>query len=453
MALSSTTVWEVRTAGNDANGGGFKPGASGTDFSQQNSPQYALTGIATAGAGATFLTASAAADMVGNVLQVISGTNFTTGFFEVASVVVGVSVTVDRSICTGVGSDGVINIGGALASPGMAGAAHIGSNVIYKKSGTYSITNSSSNVSGGRITLTGGTGTAPTRLIGYNATRDDYGTKPILQASGISSVAIITGASHTNVENITVDGASLTSIRGFTGVDVLWLCKAMGCTNSGFDASVLHLACEATGCGTAGSAFQPASTSIFIGCNAHDNTVTGFNGVGTYIDCISESNSGGSTDGFNNAASGTAKYYNCTAYNNGRHGFQKQGGGSRGEYMGCLSYGNASNDFDTSEASDSGCLLIKCAGVNVDAQILRNLNFVTLSADPFTSGAAGDLSLNTTAGGGAACRAAGIFGAFPGGTTTGYRDIGAVQHQDSGGGGSVPRFGKHGDGPSFRGAA
>lgn len=65
---------------------------------------------------------------------------------------------------------------------------------------------------------------------------------------------------------------------------------------------------------------------------------------------------------------------------------------------------------------------------------------VTLTADPFTNKAGGDYSLNSVAGGGAACRAAGFPGAFPGGTTTGYLDVGAVQHQDAGGGGSTGGF-------------
>ena len=62
---------------------------------------------------------------------------------------------------------------------------------------------------------------------------------------------------------------------------------------------------------------------------------------------------------------------------------------------------------------------------------------VTLTADPFTNAAGGNFALNNTVGGGAACRAAGIPGVFPGGLTTGYIDIGAVQHQDSGGGGGL----------------
>jgi len=56
---------------------------------------------------------------------------------------------------------------------------------------------------------------------------------------------------------------------------------------------------------------------------------------------------------------------------------------------------------------------------------------ITLTADPFTDGDNGDFSLNTAAGGGALCRAAGID---PAGQT-GYIDIGAVQHEDAGGGG------------------
>ena len=64
-------------------------------------------------------------------------------------------------------------------------------------------------------------------------------------------------------------------------------------------------------------------------------------------------------------------------------------------------------------------------------------NAVTLTGDPFTNAAGGVFALNNTASAGAACRAAAYPGAFRGGLTTGYLDIGAAQHQDSGGGGPV----------------
>ena len=54
-------------------------GGTGTDFSQQASAQFALTSVTTSGAGSTFLTASAANSMIGNIAHVVSGTNFTAG--------------------------------------------------------------------------------------------------------------------------------------------------------------------------------------------------------------------------------------------------------------------------------------------------------------------------------------------------------------------------------------
>ena len=45
MALAAASVVEVRTAGNDTNGGGFVTGASGTDFSQQDAAQCTATDL------------------------------------------------------------------------------------------------------------------------------------------------------------------------------------------------------------------------------------------------------------------------------------------------------------------------------------------------------------------------------------------------------------------------
>lgn len=150
MAVAATMVWEIRstaTAGN-VNGGGFKPGATGTDYSQQNAAQYNLTGIASSGAGNVVLSALAAANMVGNIAHVISGTNFTAGWFEITSVSVGVSITFSTNkagaaICTGVGASGVINIGGALslgdASDDAAFENGVAGNTFWIKNGTYTL--------------------------------------------------------------------------------------------------------------------------------------------------------------------------------------------------------------------------------------------------------------------------------------------------------------------------
>ena len=60
---------------------------------------------------------------------------------------------------------------------------------------------------------------------------------------------------------------------------------------------------------------------------------------------------------------------------------------------------------------------------------------ITLTADPFTAGASGDFSLNSTAGGGALLKAAGFNNSIPGvANAAGKLDVGAVQSGGSGGG-------------------
>lgn len=180
MALSDAIVWEVRstaTAAN-ANGGGFKTGASGTDFSQQNAAQYSLTSVTTAAADAIMLHASAAADMVGNLAFVSAGTNFLVGRYEIISVVVGVSITVDRNCTSGIGIGGVVAIGGALSLASSDDAifeALVAGNKMWVKNATY--------VLGGTVSMSNsGTAQKPIVIEGYATTRGDLptgSTRPI----------------------------------------------------------------------------------------------------------------------------------------------------------------------------------------------------------------------------------------------------------------------------------
>ncbi len=144
MAIAATAVWEIRTTATASNAnGGFYNAAIGTnDYSQQDSAQYNLTGATSSGAGAVILHASAAADMVGNGAHVISGTNFTAGWYEIISVVAGVSITVDRAVTTGIGATGVVNIGGALSlgsSDDAVFESPSAGNIMWVKAGTYTL--------------------------------------------------------------------------------------------------------------------------------------------------------------------------------------------------------------------------------------------------------------------------------------------------------------------------
>lgn len=65
-----------------------------------------------------------------------------------------------------------------------------------------------------------------------------------------------------------------------------------------------------------------------------------------------------------------------------------------------------------------------------------NVFDVILTADPFVSKSTNDFRLNTTAGGGAACRGHGVPTSWPGNSlTTSAPDMGAAQHADTPGAG------------------
>src|SRR5437667_9506862 len=119
MALSASTVWEVRQAtGNDNNGGGFVVGASGTDYSQQTTAQLSLTDLATTGVVTTLtsVTGGFTSAMVGNIIHIISGTNFTAGFYQITVFTNSNTVTLDRAPTTAAGVSGTGSVGGALAT-------------------------------------------------------------------------------------------------------------------------------------------------------------------------------------------------------------------------------------------------------------------------------------------------------------------------------------------------
>lgn len=454
MALSAAIEFDVRSTGNDANGGGFKAGATGTDYSQQNAAQVALDGAviyATAGGASSTVTLNGVTGLaahVGNVVQFTGGTNVTAGFYEITGYTAG-SWTVDRNWCTGAVTDGAGNMGGALASPGKAcGAATVNFQTIHIKSGTYAIAAGAANVSGQRLAPT-----ARIAIIGFATTHRDGGAAPVLQASASLSAAIITnGASGVIiVRNVECDGNSQAATRGFDANSVTSTqfvhCTARNCTNSGFFGGGLAYCCLATGCATAGYGFSVASA---VGCRATANSVIGFV-VTSATNCTSDNNTGATTDGFEISGTTPNAFTACVAYANGRHGW---GGDARGSlFASCISYGNTGYGWSFSTADYPSIVFESCAqgsngsGATTGAAAAQNVDaMVTLTGDPFTNGAANDFTLNNTAGAGAACRSVGWPGAVGLMAADGYADIGAYRHQDPAGGGGGS------SGSAFRGA-
>jgi len=187
MTLSQDTVWEVRTTGNDANGGGFVTGSGGTDYSQQTSPQATLSVASVVDATTTTIDVAVgdytvASTDVGNTVQITGGTA-TAGWYQIQSVNVGANKWVmDRSVGTAAQTI-VGRMGGCLATPGAAGLA-VGSGgvatgqYVWIQSGTYNMT-SNQIAKGGTAYFK-----SPCTVEGYGSTRGDLGTKPILANNG-----------------------------------------------------------------------------------------------------------------------------------------------------------------------------------------------------------------------------------------------------------------------------
>lgn len=453
MALSASTVFEVRTTGNDTNGGGYVTGSSGTDWSLQDSPQYSVTDGVTAGTTTiTSATASFGTDVVGNIMYVSGGTgSVTAGWYQITARTNSTTVTVDRSTGLTAGTGVTLKIGGALATPTTAVSLMTVTGIVtWVKSGTYTV--------GTGITFPAhGTGYSAVNFVqGYTTTRGDRSTRPTIRAT--AAITIFTmGVEGLSLINLDIDGNSVSTVTGVSisgrynsVVDcVIRRTTVNGVTFGGGNSVMIRS--EVTGCtGTTAVLNSNASAISIRNCNVHDNTVPGINcgtnPAGIQVNgCLVYNNTGASSDGIVGAYEFGVN--NCTIYGNGRDGVRLTGGFPSIGYAITdnilVSNGGYGINFSTApvNAPQAYATIAYNAFYGNTSGSRNNVSTgtgdVTLTGDPFTNAGSGDFSLNNTSGAGAACRAAGFPGVFPGGTTTGYLDMGSVQHQDTGGGGGV----------------
>lgn len=416
------------------------------DYSQQATAQFTYTDLASVGAGLLVSSAAKpfAKQQVGNSLVITGGTNFTTGRYVIASVAAGVATCVGpTNITTGAGVNGTGGQGGALASPAVAASVRVAGNPAAIKSGTYSITTASTNVAGGCVSdAVGGSGLM---WFGYGTVRGDFGTAPLLQASGAITTFVLFssngGTSGALIANISLDGASKSSSKGFdiSKPQVLYKCSVANCTNVAYSAPVQSSLCAfCTATNTTGGAAAFNGPDCYY-CEASGGSVPGFvlntfQGESVSF-CIAYSNTGGTTDGFQIASECSA--INCTSYANGRDGFRILSGSQANLLANCLAEANTGFGF-RGASTVTGTLLLNCGTYNntagsVDTASLQgpSRSFVANGTGSFfVNAAGGNFALNSTANQGALARAAGIPGAFPTAATTGFQDIGAVQHAD-----------------------
>jgi len=336
--------------------------------------------------------------------------------------------------------------GNAWATIGHAATTATNGDLVWiKASATYSVA--------AAITFNASDSyTGRAQFVGYTSTTGDNGMATVQASAGSFSMFSV-NSNGVLLQNFLVDGNSQTSIRGidFTSqYNAAFNCKVINCTNTGinFGATDNHInQCEVTACSSAAAVLLGSLSNIHVhGCWIHNNSITGLDGSLAEFNlsnCIFSNNSGATSDGVI-CQFGTA-VRNCIFHGNGRDGLR-----ITVNYVGILP-GIRNNIFSanggyginmTSAPLGEGALVAvpevdyNAFWTNTTAprnNMPAGTHDVTLSGNPYVNSAGNNFQLNNTAGAGAACRAAGYPGAFPGGTMTGYVDIGTLQHQDSGG--------------------
>jgi len=431
MAWLSTTIWEVRNTGNDINGGAYDPSFGGTDYSEQDAAQLALADFATPGAGSTTLTTPTGGltpAMVGNGFHPQTSGNWVEDFYCITAWASANSVTLDRSPTpAGAGVAGNGTVGGGIATLNKL-AAHndyVSGNTIWIKTGTTLSADVTLSVSGSGANL-------PIIFDGYQTARGDtplLGNRPLITC----------GANYINDSGYRHIWRHLR----MTGN------KAVSPTfKGGYYGTLYNVFVENTLAGGNETAYQPDAYSKAIACA---------------FTCPS----GKALWGY---AAGESQWTGCYVYDCA---------------FGIILYGGATASLCTvADASDTG---IACATNQYDANLVMNntvyncgngivvtnfgstiinnilasctiglkdaqlTNFVdynnyfnngtdvqnatkgphALALDPqFTNAPGGDFSI------GANLKAGGFPGAFDGGLSTGYLDMGAVQRQEPAAGGS-----------------
>jgi hypothetical protein len=297
MALNAGTVWEIRTTGSQANGGGFydrDPGTS-VDYSQQDAAQLTVTDLATDGAGTGLSSATGGftAAMVGNIIR-ISGGTLTAGWYEITARADTNNVTIDRSAGLGK-TGGTGNVGGAFLLGGALDDDFLSANVVddghtvWIKTGTYTL--------GEAVTTSAASAALPVRIIGYKTARGDNPTgddRPLIDAGSSYYYA---PDNYWNTYNIRFTGSALRVVWISGDYCTFVNCKATNTSGTAdrdaftvnCSSPTMFVKCEAVS--TNGRAFHDyAGQARYYMCYAHDSNM-GFTGAvadGVICDCVAD---------------------------------------------------------------------------------------------------------------------------------------------------------------------
>lgn len=457
-ALSATVVWEIQTGGDDNNGGGFNSASAGDDLSTSVSATLLLNDMATSVLGSSNIVSAAAgftSEMVGNTINIASGTNFTAGFYEITTVQTSTSVIVDRTPTpSAAGSVGTGRIGGCLFSPGKIGASVVAGNKIWLKYGTYTSTTTTANVPQGLYSNASGTLNDPVVIQSYEFSRGDSTGNRSTYRHGVNAAtaSLLTITGHV-VNYLILDSNGFTG-RGLFPTTPVFIkdskftgFSGAGISNNGSGDSLFIFNTEFSS-HTSGSAalINASGGNVFIFASTfRDNGTHGINNSSSgelFIDrCIFDTNkTGAAGSAITNAGAGQMSVTNSTFYNSGAAGihlassdvaalfanniFEANGGwgvnfNAASTYDAVFFYNNAFYN-NTSGSVDFG-------KIN-SWQYTGHVEGVTGTF--FTDAPNMDFSLNNTTDQGALVRSLAFPATYPGIPTNSYDDIGAARHQD-----------------------
>lgn len=460
-------------------------GIWGVDYSQNATARYAFNDMVcgTTGAGQLTFTSSAnpvGKNMVGNGLNVVSGSGWTVQRAEISSVSLAGTPTAtcvvpasgSGTLATGSSTGGTANLGGALGTSSTitaialsgltTGSPVAGNKVFLKGSRTLTATTTvlasqKGDVTNGRIVVEGFT-TFPGALDGRTVI-----------TSATNSVALITCNANDYFDwiHLKLTHTAATRAAGFifntaNSVKLRFIdCLFDGCSQAivGGTASGGGLVerCEVKNCTATAVSSISLAGAAYVKNYIHDNAGDGISFSFAVTDVIGNiittngrygildnTGSGGAINAYQIVGNTIASNVNdgirmtgdvsptSSAVNISRNILYNNGTGGTG-------YGV--NWTNCSAGEMSAMMLVNefnAYGANATGtrnNMMPGFGDVALTGSPFVNTGTGDWSLDATAGEGAACRNVGFT--FAGGTMTTYDDIGALEHLDAGGSGGA----------------
>lgn len=396
-AVDATIEWEVRTTGNNDNGGGYDlTNNGGTDYSQQDAAQLTLTDLATSGVGVTTLTSVTGgftSAMVDNIIQIKSGTNVTAGFYEIDVYTDTNTVTLSSAPDDGVGgiASGTGSVGGGLLTLEKVDDAVVAGNIIHVKSGSYAEL----------LNLeTAGADGLPIIWRGYHTSHNDEpigANRPIIEGGSTRTNCLVADQGGNVFEHFIFQNATADGVVG--GQYQTYLnCRFTNNGANGIDTTTIStlISCE----GDTNGLYQlwGGADTTYIFCYAHDGTNAGINvaNVSSAIGSISDTNGGHNFY----SASYAFRYINCVSYNSTTNGYVfNQTTWARGSaIINCIAKDNGTYGFDRESTTDTYPYFdYNCYHNNTTANLnnlASGLNDIT--SDPsFVNAAAGDFTVSS----------------------------------------------------------